>query len=259
MRYWVVILITGCWWPLCKAEPLQLVTLQYPPYIYAQNGQPQGVAVDLVEQAFADLGVAIEIRILPWARAISLIEHGQSDAIFTAFKTPERERFADYSREVLFTQSISLVQRAGPPIDWRQQGKTLSVCRVNDVSYGATMDQLMQQQHFAQVYSSNSAYQCMQMLRSARVDLWVNNEYGARVLLQHGKLQHGKLQQRLHIQQPAVQSTPSYIAFSKKRQLTDIRDRFDQALAAMKRDGRYQSLVDKAARAAGQQLNDTVH
>jgi polar amino acid transport system substrate-binding protein len=236
--------LIGLMLPAAHAEPrppLELVTLQYPPYIYSQQGQPAGVAVELVKQVFSAIDVEVNVRILPWARAISDIEHGRADAIFTAFKTAERQRFADYSQEVLFVQNISLIQATPKAVAWRQPGNGLSICAVNDVSYGSYMDQLLTQRHFATVYRINSAEQCALMVSNGRADLWVNNEFGARVLLQQLKLP-----QPLHILQPPLQSTNSYIAFSRQRQLTAIRDRFDVALRQFKQSGRYQQLVDEA-------------
>ncbi|GGY32544.1 ABC transporter substrate-binding protein [Bacterioplanes sanyensis] len=245
--------LIGLMLPAAHAEPrppLELVTLQYPPYSYIQAGEPDGVAVQLVKQVFSEMGVTINVRVLPWARAISDIEHGRADAIFTAFKTPKRERFADYSQEVLFVQNISLIQASPKPLAWRQAGNGLSMCAVNNVSYGSYMDQLLTQQHFATVYRINSAEQCALMVSNGRADLWVNNEFGARVLLQQVKLS-----QPLHILQPPLQSTNSYIAFSRQRQLTAIRDRFDAALRQFKQSGRYQQLVDEAIQSTRPELH----
>ena len=246
MQRWFFLIVIWLFQSSLAAEPLQLVTLQYPPYIYEQQGMVRGVAVDLVQQAFADMDVDINIRILPWARAISDIEYGKADAIFTAFKTPERERFADYSEEVLFLQNINIIQARDHPLDWQRHGARMSLCLVNNVSYGKHMDALINQSYFAALYRTNGASQCAQMLATGRADIWVNNEYGARVIIQRLRLE-----QKLLIHQPAVQSTASYIAFSKQRQRSAIRDRFDRALKKMKQDGRYQQLIDQAASEAG--------
>ncbi|WP_419905395.1 hypothetical protein [Kiloniella sp.] len=42
---------------------------------------------------------------------------------------------------------------------------------------------------------------------------------------------------------PPIQSVPSYIAFSKKRNHTKLRDMVDATLKAMKQDGSYDRLT----------------
>ncbi|MDO6528040.1 transporter substrate-binding domain-containing protein [Motilimonas sp. 1_MG-2023] len=107
------------------AQKLDLVTLQYPPYQYESAGEVKGIAVDIVKEAFGRLGIQAEIRVLPWSRAIRYIEQGQADAIFTAFKTPEREKFADYSHEILLWQTISLFVRSDSTLEFNGDLETL--------------------------------------------------------------------------------------------------------------------------------------
>ncbi len=42
---------------------------------------------------------------------------------------------------------------------------------------------------------------------------------------------------------PDVQSTPAYMAFSKKRNLLKVRDNFDKVLLEMKKDGTYSKII----------------
>ncbi|MDN3684338.1 transporter substrate-binding domain-containing protein [Vibrio sinaloensis] len=65
-----------------SAKPLELVTLDYPPYVVEQEGELSGVAIELVGSVFDELGVAVSIEVLPWARALSNVQFGRSDAIF---------------------------------------------------------------------------------------------------------------------------------------------------------------------------------
>ncbi|WP_325205871.1 hypothetical protein [Vibrio sp. 03_296] len=60
---------------------LEIVTLEYPPYIETRDDVVSGVAVTLVEHAFAKLQQPIKITVLPWARALNYVESGQADAI----------------------------------------------------------------------------------------------------------------------------------------------------------------------------------
>ncbi|MGX1925652.1 substrate-binding periplasmic protein [Vibrio sp. NH-7] len=229
---------------LSASSTLQLVTLEYPPYIEHRNDKISGVAVELVKEVFAELKQPISIQVLPWARALNNIQHGRSDAIFTAFKNQEREQFADYSQQVLFTQNISLITLIDSElssIDFFQRDlSSLSICVVNRVSYGKRMDDLLETGVFKVIFKRNKTEDCAYLVRAKRADVWVNNEFGARSIMARSGLD-----QSLKILVPSLEATPSYIAFSKLRQHHDLKNEFDAELAAMKRDGRYQALIER--------------
>tara|TARA_Y100001956_G_scaffold82453_1_gene103397 strand:+ start:1835 stop:2560 length:726 start_codon:yes stop_codon:yes gene_type:complete len=222
---------------------LQLVTLDYPPYVDNSGRQLTGVAVELVETIFAELNQPIRIQVLPWARALNNVQYGRSDAVFTAFKNEQRETFADYSQQVLFMQNISLITKTGSAlrsdIFFESDLSLLSICAVNKVSYGKRMDSLLASGVFRVIFRRNKTEDCAQLVRANRADVWVNNEFGARsILVSQG------LEESLMILTPPLEETPSYIAFSKLREHQLLRNKFDAVLEAMKQDGRYDYLID---------------
>ncbi|WP_208733226.1 substrate-binding periplasmic protein [Vibrio ouci] len=223
--------------------PIQLVTLDYPPYIVTEEGEVSGVAIELVEAVFEELEVPISIEVLPWARALSNVQFGRADAIFTAFKNPTREQFADYSNQVLFTQNISLVVKTQSNIKsdtfLTSNLSDVSICVVNRVSYGKQMDTLLAERHFRMVFRRNNTADCAHLVRTGRADVWVNNDFGARSILASEQLEDV-----LEILSPPIEATSSYIAFSKLRERDSLRDRFDQVLRDMKGDGRYEAIID---------------
>lgn len=225
------------------AKPIELVTLDYPPYVIEQDGQLSGVAIELVESVFSELGVSISIEVLPWARALSNVQFGRSDAVFTAFKNPTREAFADYSQQVLFTQNISLVVKSGSPLNSarfvQSDVSDIAICAVNRVSYGPEMDTLLAERRFRTIFWRNKTTDCARLILAERADVWVNNDFGARSILASEQMET-----QLEILSPPIEATPSYIAFSKLRNQQALRDRFDQVLREMKQDGRYEALID---------------
>ncbi|MCG9750702.1 transporter substrate-binding domain-containing protein [Vibrio brasiliensis] len=232
-------LCSYCW----SATPIQLVTLDYPPYIVSKEGELSGVAVELVEAVFKELNVPISIQVLPWARALSNVQFGRADAIFTAFKNPEREQFADFSHQVLFTQNISLVARVNSNIRsdnfLTDNLSDMTICVVNRVSYGKRIDALLAENRFKLVFKRNQTNECAHLVRTGRADVWVNNDFGARsIIASEG------MEEVLDILSPPIEATPSYIAFSKLREHTWLRGRFDEVLQVMKQDGRYEAIID---------------
>ncbi|RDH42791.1 amino acid ABC transporter substrate-binding protein [Zooshikella ganghwensis] len=228
---------------LSAREELELVTLQYPPYEYKDGDTVKGIAVDIVKEAFRRIHQPIRIEIHPWARAIKKIKMGDADAIFTAFKTPERELFADYSNEVLIDQVISLYTLKKHPIKFDGNLTALARYRfgvVRKVSYGDTFDRALKDDVIKFIMISNSGESNFQILLIGRVDIVVSNQHGAKYILTELGSQN-----KVKELNPPLQSTPSYIAFSKKRKLTNIRDQFDKVLKEMKEDGGYQAIIDR--------------
>ncbi|MBU2713685.1 substrate-binding periplasmic protein [Zooshikella harenae] len=227
---------------MAAREELEIVTLQYPPYEYKDSGTVKGIAVDIVKEAFRRIKYPIRIEVYPWARAIKKIKMGDADAIFTAFKTPDRELFADYSNEILLNQVVSLYTLKKSTIQFDGDLTKLARYRfgiIRKVSYGEAFDNALDKGIISFTMISNSGESNFQMLILGRVDIVVSNRYGAKYILTDlGSLNEVK---ELH---PPLQSIPSYIAFSKKRKLTRVRDKFDKGLSEMKKDGTYRKIID---------------
>ncbi|MFR9718251.1 substrate-binding periplasmic protein [Aeromonas diversa] len=238
LRVWL--LATLLCLPL-QATTLRLVTLQYPPYVYEENGQIQGAAFELVREAFHRSGYPIDVRVLPWGRALQLIESGEADGIFTLFKTPERERFADFSEEVLLEQSVSLFVRQDATIAFDGDLDALASFRfglVRNVSYGERFDGWLRQRPELARDLSHTGEANMNKLLRGRFDILVSNSGGAHFIL--ARLAQ---QDRVRALKPEIQRIPSYLAFSKQRHLEPVRRAFDEALRSMHADGSYQRIV----------------
>lgn len=241
-RFFICIFTILAMSSLVQAKTIRLVTLEYPPYEYTQDGQLKGLAVDVIRRTFKEMNQPITIEVLPWARAMRYIKEGNRDAIFTAFKNPERERFADFSNQVLMQQSVSLFVRKDSEITFEGDLRELdaySLGVVRKISYGLKLDNAIKTDTFKQVEEANEGTQNFGLLLKKRVDMVASTKYGGYHILK--KLDRESDVKELPI---SVQSLPSYIAFSKERKLTQLRDEFDKTLARLKQSGEYQKIID---------------
>ncbi len=232
------ILVSGS---IAFARTLELVTLQYPPYEYEEKGVVKGFAVEIVRVVFQKMHQPIDIKLFPWARAITMIEKGNADAIFTAYKNPTREKFSDYSKEVLMPQIVSLFVRKRSAIEYDGNLSKLakySIGAVRKVSYGNVFDQAVMKRIIPQPEMVNTGEANMRKFLRGRFEILVSNKYGALSILK--KL---NMLDQVRELSPQIQNIPSYITFSKKRNLTNIRDKFDIILAQMKQDGTYDNII----------------
>lgn len=242
-RVLALIFIMSVFSGVSQAKTLRLVTLEYPPYEYTQDGELKGLAVEVIKRTFQEMNQPITIEVLPWARAMRYIKDGSRDAVFTAFKNPERERFADFSNQVLMQQAVSLFVRKDSKIqyagDLRElQGNSLGVVR--KISYGLKLDTAIKSQTFKRVEEANDGTQNFGLLLNKRVDMVASTKYGGYHILK-------KLNREVDVKElpTNIQNLPSYIAFSKVRHLTQLRDEFDMTLSQLKASGEYQKIIDQ--------------
>lgn len=231
------LMICGC----TKTAALDVVTLQYPPYEYLEDGEVKGVAVEIVKEVFKRMKRPINISLYPWDKSLDMIKMGEADAIFSIFKTPEREAFANYSHEVLIPQVIALFVTKDSHIvfdgDLTKLSKyTFGVVRT--VSYGSIFDDAVKNGVIQSIETSETGEENMKKLLQGRFDVLISNRYGALVIVKRMNKTD-----RVRELAPAIQSVPSYIAFSKKRRLTSLRDEFDIILRNMKNDGTYDKII----------------
>jgi polar amino acid transport system substrate-binding protein len=220
-----------------------ILALQYPPYEYqdARTGEVKGIAADMVRQAFARMGDTVTIRVLPWPRILWMVKTGQADGFFTAYRTPDREDWADYSREELVPQVTSLFARKGAGIAFRNDFPHLaglSIGVVGSVSYGERFDRAVRDKVLPRILESVDGETNFRQLFAGRVDLVASNRLGAKYIL----AQMGRTGQAEELT-PPLERLPSYLALSRKKNLVPLRDRFDQALAEMKADGTWACLL----------------
>ncbi|MFN3130839.1 substrate-binding periplasmic protein [Roseibium sp.] len=126
-----------------KAETVRLVTLEYPPYQYEAGPDADGIVVRILRDAFAKMNADISIEVLPWKRSLKMVETGDADAIFTAYKTAERETFLDYSKTVLMPQVVSVWVNKDKSVAFDGSMDSLSdvsIGLVDGLSYGGTVD-----------------------------------------------------------------------------------------------------------------------
>lgn len=72
----------------------------YPPYSEGKGGTVHGLFVDVLNEVFARLQIKATHTGLPWARAQSLVETGEADAMVT-LATPERLKYTIASNEAV--------------------------------------------------------------------------------------------------------------------------------------------------------------
>lgn len=225
------------------APALRLVTLVFPPLEYEdENGHADGAAVEIVRTVLSEMGYKVSVEVLPWSRSLGLVKEGKADAIFTAYKNPEREAFLDFGNEILIPQVCSLYIKAGSDKTFNGDVRELIGQRVgilNTISYGQIFDRAKDELGI-KTERVDSLDLNFKKLVAGRLDYVISNRYSAQIEIDALGLEKDVKELVM-----PVEVTPSYIAFSKARQLTGLRDKFDVALRDLKKSGRYYKILER--------------
>jgi len=129
--YWLrACLLMALFWGTCplalNAEEPALGTHQrpvlvginrdYPPYEFLDaKGQPTGYDVDLIQAVARAMDLEIRIYPAPWDQIRQALEAGRIDVAAGMLRSPDRERFADFSKPHMVVHYSIFLRRDSPP------------------------------------------------------------------------------------------------------------------------------------------------
>ncbi|KPF67433.1 hypothetical protein IP84_12840 [beta proteobacterium AAP99] len=201
-------------------------------------GEVVGIDADIAREALQRMGCTVRWIELPWARALLELEAGRLDVLPGAFKRPEREVYAWFSdprptaRNLLFASQEALAKWPLKRMDELPRvGFRLGV-QIN-VAYGKAYDELLKDEAYARSITRQSTrLNLWQMVASGRLDGVIASEDTAAI-----ELAELKLDQRIRATAIVVSDDAARFAFSKRAVEESFVQRFNQALAQMRREG----------------------
>lgn len=228
---------------LAKAEePLKIVTPGIAPISYEMNGKIVGIGTELVTEAFTRLGQAIEIEILPGARALNMLQEGEADALFALAKTSEREGFAGYPTEPIIDQPVSLFVQKDSTIVFDGDLKKLSPYTIGIIRGGRfspEFEAAIKNQVFSKLEEVTEYRQNILKLTSQHIDILI----GSRISVLFAAKELGQQDAIKELSPTLTTSSPAYLAFSKKGKAANLVAQFDEVMKAMRQDGTYDRII----------------
>lgn len=229
---------------------VRLATFEYPPYIQQVDDKAQGLASDLVREAFVRMKRPVLIEVYPLNRGLKLLEAGAADGFFSIKKTPEREAKLIFVREPLFRQDYVFFSRADGR--FRFDGDFASIANqtlgvLASTSYGRRFDEAVQRGELPKVETASSYESLFRMLAGGRFDAVICSR-----LVGFEFVRRTGMVGRIGISGPVVETTLSYLVFSPSPEHQLLADALAQALAQMKRDGTFSGLMARYGLQAAQ-------
>jgi polar amino acid transport system substrate-binding protein len=217
------------------------------PYSYrGPEGKPTGLNVDLLQEALVRVGCKARWVELPWARALASLEGGQLDILPGALKTPERQRFAYFSRainrspNVLFMVHTALnkypVQKLADLM-----GTDFRLGIQLGVAYGAEYEALQSNPAFVERLNSVTLRRnAWNMMALGRLDGMIADETTGLVELQQLDLLKTVVKTNL-----VVSGQPAHVAISQRTSTPEFVQSLDRAIGSMFDDGSFRRIRER--------------
>lgn len=155
-----------------EEKPLTIITEDWPPYNYEENGDVKGFSTEIVQAILDELDLKHKITVLPGARGEKLLDEGTRVMSFSLFRTPEREERYKWIGPIS-EEAIYFYKKKGSPLEITTLEDAKRVKRVACQHKGLIFNTL-QQKGFNNLDTSPLQESVIKKIALGRTDLSVN-------------------------------------------------------------------------------------
>lgn len=229
---------------------IKATTLLYPPYEYLEDGQPTGIAIDIINEAFNRMGdYRVQFSFFPWGRSVHETKVGRQDMLFNAGVNQERKEWGSYVKTTLVEQRYVLFALADS-----QFSVNSNIDNVEELVFGTKLHYIygtgvlrnaLDNQHFKRVVKVRSISQNVQMLLKGRIDLFVGDYLPVMYHLTKNCLIDSVrvVKETNTNNELVVLNWPTYLLISKKSSFFPQLNRLNNVMAEMKDLGVFEELA----------------
>jgi len=221
-------------------EPYQFITLE---------NKPSGLDIELVEAIAQQMGCQITPQQGTWTDLISAIKEGKVDLLLGASITPARQEYAHFSdpyRQEQFVLFVRSADVAGYPqntlAEFVGAGKKVGI--ISEYYYGAEFADLYNQDASKKQFVEASLGELnLARLLDEDIDGMLEDSF-----VGHAMLRRKGLEKQVGVHSISMGNTDVFVMFSKATIKTEQVTAFNQALNAIKADGRYNAIIQRYIR-----------
>lgn len=233
----ILYLIMPC---MADGQSLTIVSDPYPPFGYVKDGEIVGFTVDVIRLLLERTGIEGKFAMYPWARAYKMVQKKKNVLIYTLAYTKERERLFHLVGPIVHDSEylFKLKGRRDVIVKDFEDAKNYMVGTVRDY---ATHKLLLEKgfEEGRNLETTHDDDMNIKKLASGRIDLMILTELVFNHRVKELGYKRDDFEKTLF-----VVSNDSYIGFSRQTS-PDVVSRFSEALAEMKKDGSYDSILHK--------------
>lgn len=210
--------------PASAEEVLHLTTEQYAPFNFNSDGEILGLGADQVREIMRRSGIAYDMELLPWSRAIGLAREKAMTCVFTTAHTVDRDPHFKWVEPLLVERTL-LIRASGSNVEATTVAEATSY-RTGTQTGDYTVE-LLRDAGFTEIDLARDLDLTLKKLLSGRVDLMAASESFVRRLQNEG----------VPIEDVAVLYEQVFSIACSPQTPDDIVARMQDALVAMIADG----------------------
>lgn len=217
------------------------------PYQYTSlDNKPAGLDIELVQAIAGQMGCEIAAQQGTWMDLIGALKTGGVDLLLGASVTPARQEYAYFSEPYRQEQFVLFVRSedvAGYPqntlADFVGSGKKVGI--ISEYYYGAEFAELFKQDALKQQFVEASLGELnLARLLDEDIDGMLEDSF-----VGHAMLRRKGLDKQIGAHSISMGNTDVFVMFSKATVKPEQVSAFNQALATIKADGRYNAIVQR--------------
>jgi polar amino acid transport system substrate-binding protein len=221
---------------------IEVVTSEYPPYEYQQDGEVAGTDTRIIQRVLSDMGYKANIRILPWARAETLVRTGEADMLYSLTLSESRRRYYHFTDPISSAQDV-FFKLKNRKLPWKTlddlQGLNFGISAA--YSYAPEfMDWLSNgNAQITKITHEKPELTGLRLVALGRIDLFICEQSVCEYLIEKNVSQYPELARVDQMSRTVGPERSFRAAFSRK--LPDgeaLRDRFNKALAELHNAGK---------------------
>ena len=238
IRYFALLALVSV--TLGWAQEVKIVTEEYPPYNYTENGKVTGVSTDVVHAILDKLGQDSEINVNPWARSYDLALEQPNVMIYSISRTEQREDLFKWVGDIAPVGFYLISRKGGVGVASLEQAKSYVVGTVRD----DVIEQYLIEQGFevgVNIDRTSSHVSNLKKLMAGRIDIIAVSDLTAAYHLRQLGYDPEKILGEKVLLEPI--SVPMFMAFNLATPDETVAS-YQGALDALKEDGTYQQIVN---------------
>ncbi len=238
MKRWILISILLCtvW---AEAAELRIVTEEFPPYNYFENGKLTGISTEVVQAVLKEVGAETEIEVYPWARAYKVASEHKNVLIYSIGRIKEREELFNW---------VGVIAPCNLCLFKLKERKDINIQVLEDArkyEIGVLREDMCLQyllnKGFVIKTVTNADENSIRMLMKNRVDLIPFDELGFAYKIKILGFNPSDFEKIFFLEEL---SGGLYMAFSKQTS-ENLTEKFRNALDRIKADGTYNLIINK--------------
>lgn len=218
-----------------------------PPFILGkQHSEPTGgITLQVIRKVFESIpGVKPRfLDLVPWKRALIMVETGNADAIMHILKNGEREENYFYSDVMYPGRSLLFYSMEVFPqgFSWEKYKdlENNNICVLRGTSAESFLSGISRKEEAAlSIAVVNSLEQCIKMLQIGRVDIFIDNEAVGYDLIRRTGMK-GKIRGA----EKPLYSKNFYMAFSRKTEAHKLLPKINDVLKKLHEEGTIKKII----------------